>query len=172
MKKFYLHDGLTQTGPFDIDDLKSKGITAKTPIWHEGLQDWTTADKVEELSTYFSLTTPPPFTGTNAQSNTGEPESLYIASPPINTTKNTRNKFILLKIAILVIILGIVFYRKINPPLNRHYINETTYQEKVMSVEEIERSHPLDFYPPQELTIQTFGVTNSKSNAPSSTKLQ
>jgi hypothetical protein len=59
MKIFYLHDGNNQMGPFDIEDLKSKGISKESAIWYEGLHDWTTADKVEELDALFKLTPPP-----------------------------------------------------------------------------------------------------------------
>ena len=47
MKKYFLHNGTTHEGPFDIEELK--GITGDTPVWFDGLDDWTTADKVAEL---------------------------------------------------------------------------------------------------------------------------
>ena len=59
MKKFYLHNGKEQQGPFDIDDLKNRGITRKTKIWYEGQADWSNADSCEELKEIFNLTTPP-----------------------------------------------------------------------------------------------------------------
>jgi hypothetical protein len=49
MKKYFLHNGTTHEGPFDIEELKVKGITNDTSIWFDGLDDWTTVDKVEEL---------------------------------------------------------------------------------------------------------------------------
>jgi hypothetical protein len=48
MKKYYLHDELGQQGPLDIEELKIKNITKETPIWYEGLADWTTAESVSE----------------------------------------------------------------------------------------------------------------------------
>ncbi len=61
MKKFYIHNGTEQMGPFDIDDLKSKDIHAETPIWYDGLDNWTTASKVDELKEILRTATPPPF---------------------------------------------------------------------------------------------------------------
>jgi hypothetical protein len=60
MKRYFLHNGHAQMGPFDIDDLKTKDITKQTSIWYEGLQDWITADNVPELQSLF-VNAPPPF---------------------------------------------------------------------------------------------------------------
>jgi hypothetical protein len=61
MKKFYLHTGTEQQGPFDIEELKSKGIHNDTHIWYEGLGNWITADKVDELREILKSAAPPPF---------------------------------------------------------------------------------------------------------------
>ncbi len=60
MKKFYLHDGKTQHGPYDIDELKQQNISSQTLIWFNTLEDWTPAGQVEELKGLFP-STPPPF---------------------------------------------------------------------------------------------------------------
>ncbi|MEO7924623.1 MAG: DUF4339 domain-containing protein [Chitinophagaceae bacterium] len=54
MKKYFLNDGGSQQGPFDLEELRAKNITAATPIWYEGLAGWTTAGKVEELKEFFA----------------------------------------------------------------------------------------------------------------------
>lgn len=36
MKKYYLHDGTEQFGPFDLDELKTKNINCQTPNWYDG----------------------------------------------------------------------------------------------------------------------------------------
>ena len=71
MKKYFLHNGTEQQGPFDIEDLKTKNINKDTSIWYEGLDNWTTADKIDELKELLKTTTPPPF---------GEPKK---TPPPI-----------------------------------------------------------------------------------------
>ena len=71
MKKYFLHNGAEQQGAFDIEDLKTKNINKDTPIWYEGLDNWTTADKIDDLKELLKTTTAPPF---------GEPKK---TPPPI-----------------------------------------------------------------------------------------
>lgn len=59
MKKYFLHDGTNSSGPFDIDELKSKKITLDTPVWHEGLEKWKTASEIEALENIFVIVPPP-----------------------------------------------------------------------------------------------------------------
>lgn len=66
MKKFYFHDGSTQQGPFDIEDLKTKKLTKNTPVWYEGLKEWTIAGEVDELKGIL-IVTPPPITKNSMQ---------------------------------------------------------------------------------------------------------
>lgn len=61
MKKYFLHNGTEQQGPFDLDDLKSRNITRETKIWYDGLLNWVTAKDVDELKSLFS-SSPPPLT--------------------------------------------------------------------------------------------------------------
>jgi hypothetical protein len=61
MKKFYLHDGKAQHGPYDIDELKQQNISPQTPVWFNTLKDWTPAGQVEELKGLFTSAPPPPF---------------------------------------------------------------------------------------------------------------
>jgi GYF domain 2 len=49
MKKYFLHDGTTQHGPFDLEELQTKIITAQTLIWFEPMTDWKPAGEIEEL---------------------------------------------------------------------------------------------------------------------------
>lgn len=37
IKKFFLHTGENQDGPFDIEELKTKNISSETPIWFNGI---------------------------------------------------------------------------------------------------------------------------------------
>ncbi len=49
MKKYYLHNGTENIGPFDTDELKTKAITKNTEVWCEGMEDWRKAGEVDEL---------------------------------------------------------------------------------------------------------------------------
>jgi hypothetical protein len=60
MKKFYIINGQNQEGPFDIEQFKSLNIKRDTPVWYEGIENWTTAEKVEDLKSLLPKTAIPP----------------------------------------------------------------------------------------------------------------
>lgn len=60
MKKFYLHNGIESSGPFDLEELKNKQIKATTPVWFSGMPDWKTAGEIDELKPVLQIV-PPPF---------------------------------------------------------------------------------------------------------------
>lgn len=66
MKKYFIHDGDEQVGPFTIAELKEKNISPKTHIWFEGMEDWKEASEIDELKDIFK-STPPPFQKANQQ---------------------------------------------------------------------------------------------------------
>jgi len=60
MKKYYLHNGSENVGPFDLENLKTQQLKKDTPIWHEGIDSWTTAGQIEELNELL-IVAPPAF---------------------------------------------------------------------------------------------------------------
>lgn len=44
MKKYFIHNGIEHQVPFDLYDIKAKLIKKDTPIWYEGISDWTIAE--------------------------------------------------------------------------------------------------------------------------------
>ncbi len=64
MNKYYVAEGESKTGPFSIDELKTKNITRDTLVWTEGMGDWKRAGDVEELRDVLrsSADQPPPIT--------------------------------------------------------------------------------------------------------------
>ena len=61
MKQYYIHDGQMEKGPFDFEQLKSQSLKKETPVWYEGLENWSMAGNVDELQELFiRKTTPPP----------------------------------------------------------------------------------------------------------------
>lgn len=60
MKKYYLHNGTENIGPFDLEDLKLHNLTKDTPIWYEGIEEWKTAGEIEELKSVL-IVVPPPY---------------------------------------------------------------------------------------------------------------
>lgn len=97
MKKFFLHDGTQQQGPFDIDDLKTKNLSRDSHIWYEGLSAWTTAGSVDELKSLFSATPPP------ISQPVPPPLVTEASSKKAINTKTGWGKWVVLGIAIVII---------------------------------------------------------------------
>jgi GYF domain 2 len=149
MKKYFLHNGTEQRGPFDIADLKSENISKETPIWFDGITEWTSASKIEELKSLF-IVTPPPFT-------TKSPTS----APPIRKTetkqsetfyqpkkeKSTSSRYALIFVGILLLGgLGLFLANRNNSNSGGGYVEiPQTYEEQVMTLEETENSQPTNF---------------------------
>lgn len=129
MKKFYLHNGTDQQGPFDMEDLKARNITKETSIWFEGLQAWTSADKIDELKELFHKKTPPPFQKTPVQ-----PSTQY--EPSATQHKNTLG-LVLQSIGIIGVIAIIVIFiiaNRMEHVQGAANIDTQSYQEKVLPV--------------------------------------
>lgn len=144
MKRFYLHNGTEQQGPFDIEELKTKNISKETPIWHEGLVEWTTAEKVEELKPLFN-STPPPFETTKVIPPPLQKTKEQITIEPTKKNKNTLGKLLQTIGFIGAIVIIVMLVNGNFSSDNGVRVNTETYQEKVMTVEEIERSQPTNF---------------------------
>lgn len=54
MQKYYYNDGVDRFGPFTIEELQAKNISPATPVWYDGLPNWTPAGELEELKSIFS----------------------------------------------------------------------------------------------------------------------
>jgi hypothetical protein len=80
MNKYYLHDGTQSSGPFDLEEIKTKKISKSTHVWCEGMKDWTTAGEVAELQKLL-FAVPPVFT----------PKTLKnIITEPLNTIDDSK----------------------------------------------------------------------------------
>ncbi|MCT8338570.1 DUF4339 domain-containing protein [Flavobacteriaceae bacterium TK19130] len=135
MKKYYLHNGSEQSGPYDLSELRNKEITPKTEIWYEGLSDWKTADQIDELNILFAKVTPPPITRKTI------PESDHSKRKPAKS-KSGKNFLIL-----LLIVIGVVGTFLIIDLIAQGNSDETpeSYYIQKMSIEETENTYPLRF---------------------------
>jgi len=128
MKKYYLLKNSKQEGPFDLSELKKKNVNKDTQIWYEGLENWTTIGEVDEL--HELLVTPPP------------------PPTPIPQIKKKRKwGFIFTSIIILItagLVVSYLIYNADNAD-NDSDKSSSTYQEKVMTVEQIEQNDPSRF---------------------------
>ena len=53
-KLFYLFNGKEQIGPFTKELLQNQDISKDTPVWFEGLNNWSTIGEIEELNDLIS----------------------------------------------------------------------------------------------------------------------
>ncbi len=86
MEYYLIDEKNQQTGPFTIEQLKTKGVQRKTKVWCEGMENWTEAEQVPELIDSLNLPPPPPppkyqshaYRGSSQQAgSTGESLPLY-----------------------------------------------------------------------------------------------
>jgi hypothetical protein len=139
MKKYFLHNGTEQQGPFNLDELSRKKLTKQTPIWYDGLPQWTLACEVEELKVMF-LSSPPPFSN-NLRSGVLDSQSStqYLAVKEKGKTKQA----VFITIGFLVLISGIIFAVNLNSVNSES--SGGSYQQKIMTIEQTELSQPATF---------------------------
>ena len=114
MVKYYLHDGIQEQGPFDFEQLKSKNVTKYTKVWHEGLDNWTTAGEISELKDLLIRKTPPPLNATIEEVK--PPKLKEERDPSSNKVKKIRSKlylFIIICILIISSIVGWLIYQNV-----------------------------------------------------------
>lgn len=154
MKKYYLHDGSVQSGPFEFNDLKEKQINKNTPVWFEGLSKWTIAGELPELTDLIK-NVPPPFVNSTGFPPLISPQKAEVKKQEFNTyATQTKPKskvgiwriiqFASALLLIYLIIASVVNYndKKGSDPFGS--LNNS-YEQKVMTVEEIEQSDPAKF---------------------------
>ncbi|MDE7396226.1 MAG: CD225/dispanin family protein [Muribaculum sp.] len=80
--KYYIAEGTTPVGPFEIDELVNRGISPDTLVWAAGMTDWKPAHTIDELQGLFEPV-PPPLTPPEP------PVSAYSepTPPPYNPTE-------------------------------------------------------------------------------------
>lgn len=87
MKKYFIHNGETEKGPLNIEELTKMQIKADTPIWYEGLPNWTTASNIEELKSIITTNALPPKFDNFANKNTS-------IKPPNFSKTNTESEVV------------------------------------------------------------------------------
>lgn len=126
MKQFFIHNGQNEEGPFNIEQLKLQVLKKETPIWYEGLEDWTTASEIEEIKYLFiPKLTPPPL----VKPVPPKIQQQTYTSASIDNTQSTKKKSLLVTIVIGSIVLigsifGLVAYQNFNNSNN--YSNSST----------------------------------------------
>lgn len=146
MKKYFIYENQQQAGPFTFEELASKNIKAETPVWFEGLADWQRADQIVEIKNLIPST--PPSFSKQEQSPPHTPlQQNHAYQSNIRATKKSGGTLIktLGIIAAAVILIVVIVAAMGNNDKMNDLLGKDTYQEKVMTVEEIERSNPSRF---------------------------
>lgn len=161
MEKYYLHINNKQEGPFSLEELKEKNISKLTPIWFEGIQNWTAAGEIKELQEFFRITSPPPFT---FSSPTNQEEVIKDSRNLTTLSKKSKSSKIYLLVCVIVLTVILVPYilKSINNDYESGSADTKTYEEKVMTVEQIEKSNPSKFLNASGTYRQIFFGTNLK----------
>lgn len=133
MKKFYLHDGNSQLGPFSLQELKEQGISRDTPVWHQDLQDWTAAGKLNELAPLFKEITPPPF------KLAAKDDGSHLLEPPQRKKSLRLGKVLMITFVLMIAVLLISL---IGTKLSG---NSSPSFQYGMTVEEQEKADPARF---------------------------
>ena len=96
MKKFYIINGQNQEGPLDLEQLKQINIKKDTPIWYEGIENWTTAEKVEDLKSILpNISVPPKYENPSQINISTQPPIFNSQEQPI--VKKVENQQSILK---------------------------------------------------------------------------
>lgn len=142
MKHYFIFLNGEEKGPYTLEQLQAAGISKNTPVWFEGLPKWTEASLLEDLQHVIKAGSPPKFSpkpsyvGTGAVTYQSVPEKKKL-------TWGTVLKRSAITLGMLFLGLAIVDY--VNAHRGGPSSSNSSYIEKVMTVEEIERSRPLDF---------------------------
>lgn len=150
MKKYYLHNGAHHQGPFDLGDLKKKQIASETPIWFVGIDEWTTAGKVEELKNIFNTTTtllsqatsiPPPLSNTEKNSN-----KMATILNFERKSKGTRKNLLLITGAVIVLLLlSVVIFWKFSLSETDSFEKTQINKQLDQKIKDFEKSQPVKF---------------------------
>lgn len=147
MKKYYLHTGNEQQGPFDLHELGRKNLRHDTPVWFDGLSDWTLAYNVEELRELIKRSMPPE----SVHKTVNPPLLLKQQLPPIppalaaSKKKKDKSELFVIGGAIVLLVIAILVYEMNENILSKSKTNSNSYQNKVTSVAEIEKANPKQF---------------------------
>lgn len=131
--EYFIHNGKEQLGPYTLLELKSKNIKGNTLIWNNTLEDWVQAKELKELSDIL--------------------ENNFIQPPPIMQAKVKTNKQkskagVVLQLIGglgLILVIGLYFVNYYYNISNSSFIPTESYEQKVMTVEEMEKATPVNF---------------------------
>lgn len=131
MRQYYIYKNDQRSGPFTKEELKGQNITKTTPVWYDGLADWTAAYNIQDLQDVW-VVEPPMYQPQSAYSN-----DLYEYE---RQKKSASRKIVLNLIGILVLLglVGFAVYVFVNNK-SADYPQEKTYDAKEDVANNIEK---------------------------------
>lgn len=114
MRQYFIHDGQSEKGPFDLEQLKLETLKNDTPIWYEGLDSWTTVAQVDELKNLLvTRQTPPPLNKPLDENKVVPPPISVPLADNLKKKKSSTFILILTSAFVVVFIIGwLVFQNK------------------------------------------------------------
>jgi hypothetical protein len=109
MNTYYIHNGNESSGPFGLDELKSKKITKTTPVWCQGMEDWKYAGEVAELKSLL-LVTPPPLKSIITPSQAPKEIENEIEKEPNPKILGIKKDIFIPAVIVLVLIIGTISF--------------------------------------------------------------
>lgn len=136
MNKYYLHNGSENIGPFTLEELKQNNITRNTPVWYEGMSDWTEAGTIDELKSLFPVVPPPLKKAPSEKAK--------------QNTPNVKKKSLYMRIynvfrVLAIIFLALVALFIITNIFDKETNDSANYEKSVKTIQEIEATSPLDY---------------------------
>lgn len=137
MKKYYLHNGSENIGPFDIDELKEKKISRDTPVWCEGMMDWKNASEVDELRGILSAIPPP------LKKETAIPTQQKINKQTEESNGNNFWASLRKLVIIILVVVGIIAV--IGSIASNNDSSSKSFYGQDLTPEELEAMNPTDY---------------------------
>jgi hypothetical protein len=152
MKQYYLLEGDSQIGPFTLDQLKTQKITSSTPIWFEGLSEWTTAANLSELKEILNAV-PPPFKSKNTMKT----------STKQRADKTGVYRMIYYLLVLLMLVIGVFTYDYIQKSNLQDHLDASAKAEEDQKASI--RKSILDYLPIEasDYSVGVFGGINDLS---------
>ena len=145
MKQYFIHDGQSEKGPLNIEQLKLETLKKETPIWYEGLENWVKAGEVEELKNLFAITPPPLIKAIPPKTETapkvGQTQNSLPHQQPIITNNKSYKTEIITSIAIVAIgiISWLVYQNKSQTATLNEVKEKVTQQDQQLTQQQQEQ---------------------------------
>ena len=182
MQKYFIRNEGGQEGPYSPEELLTRGLGPDTPVWYEGLDNWTTASQVEELRNLLAsaasapvseAVTPEPAPVTPAPempaATAPEPAPVTVAAPVTASAPRKKGNPVISWVLSLAVLGGTGFYvyqdieKNKDQPASISMTGDQTGEEKPVDVQPAEpagKDEQTASEPVRDTTAITAAVTD------------